>query len=621
MAGSEKPFGKFALHLPITLLCALFPMITTSNVGKILWAILPLLVLVSCARKTTAPLPQPAVAIAPVQIHATPLDAPQACSDKFIPHILDHTTTTDDGRIQMFEANGSGLATGDLDNDGDLDLVLGNLDFPNTVLWNEGNLHFRSEHFAGPKGNTRAITLVDVDVDGWLDIVLTRGTGEVNYWHNDILESGFSSLEMASNSSSKFKRETLPGINRLAYVMNWGDLDADGDLDLVTATYDAGLLTDRGNDYLLNGNGGVTLYQSTSAAQPLCNCTWDPRLPDALRESNAQPIPPGFQSKVLSTDSMALALDLIDLNGDQRLDILVGNDFEVRDQAWLNHLDGWQQVEPFATTTHSTMGFETGDINNDGADEIFASDMNPYDTSPRNLAEWLPVIADLQPDREADDPQIGQNVLHVAGSSGWRNEATAHGIDATGWSWSSAFGDLDNDGWLDFYVVNGMIEERMWAHLPNHELVEENQAFRNNSKGIFEGMPGWGLNATASGRSMVMADFDSDGDLDIAINNLRAAAQLFENQLCAGDALEIDLLQQGVQNRSGVGAQVKLSTSVGDLMRTVRLYSGYLSGETTRLHFGFPRQATITQLEIRWPDGAVSVVKDVERNSLLQIER
>ncbi len=592
----------------------------TGKMNKLADLLVVLLLLAGCTPKspTTAPSapPPPEAVIAPVRINTAPLNHPQMCSDSFVSHTLDHTTTTDDGLIQMFEANGAGLAVGDLDNDGDLDLVLGNLDFPNTILWNEGNLTFRSQPFGDPKGNTRAITLVDVDADGWLDIVLTRGTGEVNYWRNQSAESGM------RNAESTFARQTLPGITRLAYVLNWGDLDSDGDLDLVTATYDAGLLTDRGNEYLLDGKGGVTVYSSTSAAQSGCSCTWDPRLPDAIRASNAKPIPPGFQHKVLTPDAMALALDLVDLNNDGRLDILVGNDFEVRDEAWINAADGWQRSEPFATTTHSTMSFGNGDLNNDGVTDIFASDMNPYNTSPQTLAEWLPVIADLQPDREAGDPQIGQNVLHVPAADGkWRNQATARGIDATGWSWSAGFGDLDNDGWLDFYVVNGMIEERMWKHLPNHELVEENQAFRNDGSGNFVRMPSWGLNATASGRSMVMADLDSDGDLDIAVNNLRAPAQLFENQLCAGNAIEVDLQQIGVQNRNGVGAQVKLYTSMGVLTREVRVYGGYLSGDTTRLHFGLPKGATVEKLEIHWVDGAVSELQNIESGYRFEVVR
>lgn len=575
------------------------------------------LLLTSCVKNPfAASTPEKPLSLAPIKVNSTALHGSQSCSDHFIPHTLDHTTTTDDGLIQMFEANGAGVAAGDLDNDGDLDLVLGNLDFPNTILWNEGNLNFRKETFGDARGNSRAITLVDVDGDSRLDIVLTRGTGEINYWHNTQVDAG-------PGSASNFVRETLPGVNRLAYVLNWGDMDGDGDLDLVTATYDAGLLTDRGNDYLLGNKGGVVYYQADSLVNRApCSCTWDPRLPEAIRNRPQPTEPPLYQQNVLAPQSMALALILTDFNRDQHPDILIGNDFEVQDQSFFNTEDGWQPVQPFATTSYSTMSLDNGDINNDGTDEIIASDMNPYDTSPHNLADWLPVIANLEPDRSRGDPQIGQNTLQEQNSNGnWSNQATAHGVDATGWSWTARFGDLDNDGWLDLYVVNGMIEERVWSHLPKHELVEENQAFRNDGQGNFVRMPQWGLNAIASGRSMLMEDLDLDGDLDIVVNNLRAPAQLFENQLCGGSALEVDLEQTSVPNRHGVGAQLKLSTTMGILQREVRTFSGYLSGDSSRVTFGLPRDATIDKLEIRWPDGAVSQIEQPSKGVLLHITR
>ena len=135
--------------------------------------------------------PVVALTFAPVPAHAQDTAAtvetvpyaaadPAACGISFVAHDLDHTTTTSDGVVRMFEANGSGLAAGDLDGDGDLDLLLGNHDGPDTLLWNEGGLTFRKQEFSG--GKTRDVKLVDVDADGRLDVVLTRNTGAINYY-------------------------------------------------------------------------------------------------------------------------------------------------------------------------------------------------------------------------------------------------------------------------------------------------------------------------------------------------------------------------------------------------------------------------------------------------------
>ena len=102
-------------------------------------------------------------------------------------------------------------------------------------------------------------------------------------------------------------------------------------------------------------------------------------------------------------------------------------------------------------------------------------------------------MSGMEMEHAPDDPQHMVNVLQLADDDGAFSERGHDwGVDATGWRWSSKFGDLDNDGFLDLYVVNGMIEERMFAHLPRHELVEANQAFRNLDGAGFEPAPRMG---------------------------------------------------------------------------------------------------------------------------------
>lgn len=512
-----------------------------------------------------------------ITVETIPFSESETCSGSFVTHELDHITTVPSGdTVQMFEANGSGVAVNDLNNDGLLDIVLGNHAGQNTILWNDGNLNFRTSHL--PIGDTRAVTLIDYNLDGWIDIFITRTASAPNLWLNQ--------------GDETFRQEIVGGLSEPLYAITWGDLDNDGDLDLVGGTYDAGLLNDFGQEFLLNGRGGVYVYENDNGLRT---------------------------GQQLINEAQALALILVDINHDSRLDILVGNDFAVPDYVWYNLPTGWQPTT-FKTTTHSTMSFDYADVNNDGSSEIFATDMMPYTDDPQTMFAWQPIIESMTDgNHAADDPQIMENVLQIADAFGYYNDALNRGINATGWSWSGKFGDLNQDGFLDLYVVNGMIERTIFAHLPNHELVEENQVFANNGRGEFTSMPDWSLNSQASGRGMSMADFDMDGDLDIVVNNLRSAALLFENQLCEGRSLQVELNGSGSNNPQAIGATLTLETSIGTLYRDVRAASGYLSGDASRVHFGFAADTELYTLSITWPDNSISTVDDLRPQNLYRI--
>ena len=122
---------------------------------------------------------------------------------------------------------------------------------------------------------------------------------------------------------------------------------------------------------------------------------------------------------------------------------------------------------------------------------------------------------------------------------------------------------------------------------------------------------------------MSLGDLDNDGDLDAVVNNLAAPALLFENRLCGGGALEVELRQEGVPNSRAVGAVLRLHTAGGTQMREMRASSGYLSSDPARVHFGLGAAAAgdLDHLEVVWPDGAVSRVAVPELGVLLRVTR
>jgi hypothetical protein len=516
-----------------------------------------------------------------------------ACEGHFAPHNLDFATGTRLREVNTYESNGAGVAVNDLDGDGNLDIVFASMDGEAAILWNRGNLKFTTEALVD--NYTRGVNIVDVNGDGYPDIVFThRSLESVSYWRN-----------RGPSAQPRFARETLPGVTSYAYAMAWADLNNDGALDLVTGSYNTDLKQHGIKAPEQNENAGIVYYEHRGDK---------------------------FIAQPLAQQAEALSIGLVDLNDDGQLDIWVANDFGLQDQTWLNNQQGgpqsrqptWQPSKPFAQTSHSTMSIEWGDLANDGNLTLFTTDMNPYDISPHNLARWLPMMNAMEKlaKHEPGDPQIMANVLQVRDANGtWRNEAARWGVDATGWSWAGKFGDLDNDGFLDLYVVNGMMALNMFGYLPNGELVEENQAFRNQGDGMFILAPEWNLGSTSSGRGMVMADLNGDGNLDIIVNNMRNSAQLFENRLCSGSSLEVNLRWPTSQNTDAIGAQLELRTSHGVYRRDVRASGGYLSGDPMGVHFGFPNDATLQELDIIWPDGATSQSKTLTPHTRLEVTR
>jgi len=525
------------------------------------------------------------------KVRTSELVSQDNCMGHFIPHKLSFANGMRVREIGLYLNNGSGLAINDLDGDGDQDIVFTGVDREVGIFWNLGDLEFQEEKL--DEKFPRGVAVVDVDGDTHLDLVFShRGLQGVTFWRN---------LGRVVDGS-RFVKDELPGVDSYAYTMAWGDINGDGLLDLVTGSYNVELIQNGIEIPERDPRTGVFYYEQT---------------------------PDGFTPQRLALDSQSLSIALVDLDNDGQVDLWVANDFDLTDYIWLRSNQRWDVAEPFLQTPHSTMSTEWGFIANDKMLALFSTDMMPYDHSAETMAAWQPVMEGMMGDmvgmemhHDPADPQIMANVLQMPRIGGWDNEAQRRGVDAAGWAWSSKFGDLDLDGFLDLYIVNGMIGINMFSHLPNHELVEVNQAFRNLGNGVFAPAPEWALGVTESGRGMVMADMDLDGDLDILINNLRGSAYLFENQLCLnGKSVEVSLSWPKSSNTHAIGAKVTLQTSIGALTRDIRASGGYLSGDPSTLHFGIPDGVEILGMMISWPDGSVSNISGLQVQTLVDVTR
>ena len=502
-----------------------------------------------------------------------------SCTGAFRPVELVHTTTGRGVITAMSDGTGAGVLLEDLDEDGMVDIVLPNLAGDTAVLWNEGDLRFTPEPLIS--GRFRQALAIDANSDGRRDILLTTGIGPPV-----LLVADNGPANARSFTRTEFRTRAV------SYSAAAADLDGDGSLSVITGSYNAELTQNRDLRALTGVDVGVAVHTIADGA---------------------------INTEFLTGQAQALVTMAADLDGDGTADVLVGNDLGTPDGIWFGGPDGLVAATPFDTTTLSTMSIDVVDFDNDGDADVIATDMAPMpDEDP---APWLEVASDIE-SAMIDDVQEPRNKVQFQGEDGFDDRAEALGVDATGWSWSGVAGDLDNDGLLDLYVVNGMQATSIFPDLPDGALIEENQAFRNTDGGLVSA-PEWGLGSSAGGRGMAQADLDNDGDLDIVINNLGEPSVVMENQLCGGTSIVIDPHWDGVNNQDAIGATIAVTHKDKTFTRQILSNRGYLSSPPSQAHFGLgdlDGDATVS-VAITWPDGAATVLDDVAANQRLVVER
>ena len=189
--------------------------------------------------------------------------------------------------------------------------------------------------------------------------------------------------------------------------------------------------------------------------------------------------------------------------------------------------------------------------------------------------------------------------------------------------WGCGFVDVDNDGWLDIFQANGHVYpelERAGADVP---FREKKLLYRNLRNGRFEDVSsraGSDVSARHSSRGVAFGDFDNDGDVDIAINNIHDPPVLLRND---GGNRNHWLLIKTVgtrSNRSGIGARVTVKVGEHSQVQEVRSGGSYLSQSDLRLHFGLGSAAQADSIEIRWPSGTVDRFANVSANQVIQVK-
>ena len=290
-----------------------------------------------------------------------------------------------------------------------------------------------------------------------------------------------------------------------------------------------------------------------------------------------------------------LGASTLDFNDDGWVDLYVANDSNPS-ALYLNNSDGtFTDVAVEAGCAYSQdgkpqagMGVAIGDYNRDGTVDIFKTNF-AGDTS----------------------------TLYANDGKGFCEDRTfAGGIGLnTRWlGWGVGFLDLDKDGWLDLFLVNGHVYPEVARLETEAGYAQRKVVYRNLRNGRFQEVTerlGPPVTTPKAGRGAAFADLDNDGDLDIVVNNIHDTPDLFTLDSPA-DAHWLILKLVGTRsNRSAIGARVRLVTAAGRQVQEVRGGGSYYSQNDLRVHFGRGESTRIERLEIRWPNGLEEVWMDV----------
>ena len=464
-----------------------------------------------------------------------------------------------------------GVAVGDYNADGWHDVYLvGGPEGGNGLFRNRGDGTFENVTAAArldrEEGRFTGPLFADINGDGWLDLVV----------HKIVEDPDESAIILYENlANGRFANATL----RSGIVLDidttfspaFADVDQDGDLDLFVSHW---------------GSFGL---------QPPGRMMWrnegDFRFTDISREA-------GFDYRdhpeVVGMD-WSLTPTFADFNDDGYPDLLLTGEFGTV-RIFLNQGDGTfvLQTTDFPAPISAT-GSAVGDYDNDGQFDIFAAGV--FD--PDGVSGGDPALL------------TGNRLYRNEGGGLFTDTSVTAGVRDSGWAWSAEFGDLNLDGYLDIYVVNGagtLADGESWRR-----FVEDPARLfvADGAGGFAEQAELLGVADIGIGRGTVQFDFDRDGDLDILNQNSGAAAIVYRNDLETDKHFLVLKLIGHAGNWEAVGARVSVTTGAVTQIREIRNGSSLTSAAAAEAHFGLGTAGVVDELRVAWPDGAVSVFTDV----------
>ncbi|GAO43355.1 VCBS repeat-containing protein [Flavihumibacter petaseus] len=535
----------------------------------------------------------------------------------------------------LYYYNGGGVAAGDIDNDGLIDLYFtANNGHSNKLYRNKGNFRFEDitdqAGVAGTASWHSGVTMVDVNGDGWLDIYVCAVSGKLGL-------EGRNQLYINDGTAHFTDQAKAYGLDFEGYSTQaaFFDYDHDGDLDcylLTQSDHSVERLADTSLRRMPGGKAGDRFFRNDN---------------HVFRDITALA---GIYSSVLG---YGLGVAVSDIDGDGWDDLYIGNDFHENDYYYHNDGNGHFTEEGsrhFAHYSRFSMGNDIGDFNNDGAPDIITVDMLPEEEAylkTYSSGESLDIYR-LTIERNGYQPQYSRNALQVNLGNGvaFSDASLMAGVSATDWSWSPLFADFDNDGWKDLFISNGIRHRPVdldYMRYISDNLVQRtmgqtrqldsaaisrmpdgavhNYLFRNQGGNTFDNISQVaGLTAAGYSAGAIYADLDNNGTLDLVTNNSFAPAVVYKNNIATGHWLQISLRDTSAANRMGVGAKVWLWQNGKMQYQQLMCTRGFQSSVAPLLHFGIAAPL-VDSLRIVWPDQSTQLFTGINAGQHLVLQK
>jgi enediyne biosynthesis protein E4 len=539
--------------------------------------------------------------------------------------------TVTDGRLEnsfLFRNfyNGGGVAIGDLNNDGLADILFTSNMGDNKIYLNKGN--FKFEDITAKTGMVQdsmwstGVVLVDINNDGWLDIYVCN-SGHMGSGHRK------NKLYINNHDLTFTESAAQYGLDISAYTtqVSFFDYDNDGDLDCFMINNSPIPVNTLNNsnrrdlpdqqwpvEKFLKG-GGDHLYRNDNG-----------HFTEVTKEA-------GIHGSLIS---FGLGVSVGDINGDGYPDVFVSNDSYERDYLYINQKDGTFKDELedyFGHTSFSSMGADLADINNDGYPEIFTTDMLPEDDYRlKTLGAFDNIDLYNAKIKAGFYYQYVKNCLQLNIKNGkFCDIADYAGVSASDWSWGALFFDMDNDGYNDIYVCNGVNKDvtnldfmdffandvlqkmvlsgkkkesdEILKNVPVHPMLHK--VFRNlgNLRFADEGKS-WGFTQASFANGAAYGDLDNDGSLDLVVNNENGPAFIYKNnsrELNRNNYIGVFLKGIG-KNSFAIGSKIKVYQGTQVFYRELFPSRGFQSSVDYKQIIGIGKLDHLDSMIITWPD-------------------